>query len=295
MNFNKNNFDIKYLIKNASIFREKYITKKSSTELIDNYAKICTLKRPDDTYSNVYVELEIYAKAWGHSKKATYTISIYYDTKVNYSIIGQSATSDFELFGDVVDGELNIYLKSNKKGANFVTIVNAGSLMGFVTMYQYSTFSFLETQFTQKITAYYNTTEYRSSVSIESNVSSSFSIVRGTLGKLLAYVSNNGVVRIGKHKFEETGNYDTSIDFETSSIKINLPAGGSLIPVRNASNSNGTSDNKWKNGFYNNGISIGRTSAPTEVYDDMVYIDAVNKKLRYYKSGKWYSVSLTAE
>lgn len=288
-------------MKNVSL-KDRFITYRSLGTLLDNYCLIASLPIDNEYKINSSVVCNIELSTGGKYEKQDFTFTVYHDNGVITSIYTSEESLLFKVFGDVVENKFNIYIKSFTAGATFKIDILYGNNLGFITFYDRTEFNFKENQFTRKITTKVKEKLYNEEIKLDGGKNSlPFRIQRtkedGIFNQLVAYVSNvgNAIISRNKDNVNTVGEYDSCISLGETDIEIGLPAGGSLTPRRNASNTLGSSSSKWKSCFLNNGLSIGRTNEPSEVYDDMLYIDATNKKLKYYKSGKWYYISFTAE
>lgn len=282
--------------------KNRFTTFRSLGTLLDNYCLIASLPIDNEYKINSSVVCNIELSSGGKYEKQDFTFTVYHDNGVITSIYTSEESLLFKVFGDVVENKFNIYIKSSVAGATFKIDILYGNNLGFITFYDKTEFTFTESQFTRKITTKVKEKLYNEQIKLDGgNSSLPFRIQRtkedGIFNQLVAYVSNigNAIISRNKDNANTVGEYDTCISLGETDIEIGLPARGSLTPRRDSSNTLGSSSNKWKGCFLSNGISIGREIEPSEIYEDMLYVDEVNKKLKYYRSGKWYYISFTAE
>lgn len=282
--------------------KNRFTTFRSLGTLLDNYCLIASLPIDNEYKINSSVVCNIELSAGGKYEKQEFTFTVYFDNGVITSIYTSEESLLFKVFGDVVGNKFNIYIKSSVAGATFKIDILYGNNLGFITFYDKTEFTFTENQFTRKITTKVKEKLYNEQIKLDGGDRTlPFRIQRtkenGIFNQLVAYVSNigNAIISRNKDNASVVGEYDTCISLGETDIEIGLPARGSLTPRRDSSNILGSSSNKWKSCFLSNGISIGRETEPSEIYEDMLYVDEVNKKLKYYRSGKWYYISFTAE
>ena len=295
MNLNKAIYDLEEKIKKCHMLNEYYLTTVVNSTTINNYCLIAKLTRPNDSFSTVALDFEVEASAWGFIEKANFSAIMYTEgTGTNkFVIYGYGNQNYFDVVGDVVNEELKLYIKSKRNGLRFRIKPLANQLGGYVSMYSFNKFDFLESQFTRKINTIYEISTFKNEVKIETNKNRGFKILReisGVIHTMWGLINDNGNFRVGKHTTGDIADsFKTAVEFGDEDITVIVPSGKSLQPFTSARYNLGNSSNKWKSIYLNDGVVNARDYAPTDPVFGMSFFYTVTKQWVTYFDGKWWS------
>lgn len=294
MNFNQVNYE-----NNNNDFNT-FETFRSTTNLLNNYALICSIPLINK-FISVICKIECIS---GEKYEVGY---FRFGTKWdNMAFINEAISpNDFKIVGDKTSQYLNIYVKSNMAGATVKVTVEDGTGIGFIDFKQLSTFTFLESNFTSKVTPTSNVKFINSSMKVNGDINlsgnaildggtsaKSLSVKRensGVVNRLFSYVSNLGYAIFGrcKNDSDSLSDFSSGMMFTENDVRVYCQNGGAFCPDKANQYDLGKNDLRFNRLFLNKGIILADTKPSTPINGE-TYFDTSSKKVVTYWYGKWY-------
>ena len=294
MNFNQVNYE-----NNNNSFNT-FETFRSTTNLLDNYALICSIPKINKFICAI---CKIECSSGEKYEVGYFRFGVRWD---NWVFINESISSnEFKIVGDETSQYLNIYVKSKIVGATVKVTVEDGVGIGFMDFKNLSTFSFLETDFNKKILPLSNIKFINSSMNINGGIDLTGNIVldggtgaksyfvkrenSGVINRLFSYVSNLGYAIFGrcKNNSDSLSDISTGMRFTENDVRVYCQNGGSFCPDKANQYDLGKNDLRFNRLFLNKGIILADTK-PTDPINGETYFDTTTKKVVTYWYGKWY-------
>lgn len=295
MNFNLNDY-----VLNDNNY--KFETFRSTSNLLGNYALIC--KIPSALNKPIDIVCEIECVSSGAFEYGYFRFGV--DSNNTPFINEVQSPNEFKIIGDKTSTHFNIYVKSNMAGGTVKIYPKTGFNAGFVEFFNLSTFTFLESQFTLKVTPVTNNKfinsplkinggiELTDNLIIDGKTSAKASYVKrensGIINRLFSYVSNLGYAVFGRCKDNSDSLSDvaTSIMFTENDIRLYCQNGGAVCPDKPNQYDLGKNELRFNRLFLNKGIILADTKPSTPINCES-YFDTTLKKVVTYWGGKWYS------
>lgn len=294
MNFNQVNYE-----NNNNSFNT-FETFRSTTNLLDNYALICSIPIINKFIS---VICKIECSSGEKYEVGHFRFGVRWD---NLVFINESISpNEFKIVGDKSSQYLNIYVKSNIPGATVKVTVEDGVGIGFIDFKNLSTFSFLESDFNSKVLPTSNVKFINSSMNINGGINLSGNVIldggtsaksyyvkresNGVVNRLFSYVSNLGYAIFGrcKNNSDSLSDISTGMMFAENDVRVYCQNGGSFCPDKPNQYDLGKNDLRFNRLFLNKGIILADTK-PTSPINGETYFDTTAKKIVTYWYGKWY-------
>ena len=294
MNFNYVNYE------NNNNDLNKFRTFRSTSNLINNYALICSIPIVGKSISAI-CKIECVSSEKYDVGYFRFGVNADNTVFINESI----SPSKFSVVGDKTTQYFNIYVKSDFLGGTVNTIVEDGFGLGFIDFKNLSTFSFLESDFSSKVLPSSNVKFVNSTMNVNGGVNLNGNVVldggtsaksyyvkrenNGVVNRLFSYVSNLGYAVFGrcKNDSDSLADFSTGIMCGENDIRVRCQNEGSLCPDKPNQYDLGKNDLRFNRLFLNKGIILADTK-PTNPINGETYFDTTSKKVVTYWHGKWY-------
>ena len=293
MNFNHVNYENNSNINSFETFR-------STTNLLNNYALICSIPKINKFVSCI---CKIECISGEKYEYGYFRFGVRWDNMVFINEI--YSPNEFKVVGDEFAEHFEIYVKSNIPGATVKTTIEDGTGIGFIDFKSLSTFSFLETDFNKKILPTSNVKFISSSMIVNGGIDLTGNVVldggtsaksyyvkrenEGIVNRLFSYVSNLGYAVFGrcKNDSDSLSDFSSGMFFTENDVRLYCQNGGSFCPDKPNQYDLGKNDLRFNRLFLNKGVIFADTK-PTDPINGETYFDTVTKRVVTFWYGKWY-------